>query len=101
MRGMASVAFAVSSSLLFAASAARADEAPASEAAPPPPPPLSPPIGDSQAPMPPPPPGADEDPTLRKTVAERRAGVVIGVTPGIAFAGASGYPNNSRLVGNP
>jgi hypothetical protein len=44
---------------------------------------------------------AGEDPTLRKDVAERRNGVVIGVTPGIAFAGASGYPNNARLVGNP
>ena len=42
-----------------------------------------------------------EDPTLRKVVAERRNGVVIGVSPGIAFAGASGYPNNARLVGNP
>jgi len=50
---------------------------------------------------PPPAPEAVEDPTLRKTVATRRGGVVIGVTPGIAFAGASGYPNNARLVGNP
>ena len=41
------------------------------------------------------------DPTLRKAEATRRGGVVIGVTPGIAFAGASGYPNNARLVGNP
>lgn len=47
--------------------------------------------------------GADrrEDPTLRKSVAERRAGVVIGVAPGVAFAGASGYPNSARLLGNP
>jgi hypothetical protein len=44
---------------------------------------------------------AGEDPTLRKTVSQRRNGVVVGVTPGIAFAGASGYPNNARLVGNP
>ncbi len=44
---------------------------------------------------------AGEDPTLRKTVALRRNGLVIGVTPGIAFAAASGYPNNARLVGNP
>ena len=50
---------------------------------------------------PPPAPEAPEDPTLRKVVSERRAGVVIGVAPGIAFAGASGYPNNARLVGNP
>jgi len=41
------------------------------------------------------------DPALRKTVAERRAGLVVGVAPGIAFAGASGYPNNTRLIGNP
>jgi hypothetical protein len=41
------------------------------------------------------------DPTLRKNVAERRAGLVLGVAPGVAFAGASGYPNNARLVGNP
>jgi hypothetical protein len=47
--------------------------------------------------------GADapEDPTLRKVVAERRAGVVVGVAPGVAFAGASGYPNNLTLIGNP
>ena len=55
--------------------------------------------------VPPPAPvlGADgrEDPTLRKSVALRRAGVVIGVAPGVAFAGASGYPNNSRLIGSP
>ncbi len=42
-----------------------------------------------------------EDPTLRKSVPERRAGVVIGVSPGVAFAGASGYPNQASLVGNP
>ena len=47
--------------------------------------------------------GADvpPDPTLRNELAERRAGVVLGVAPGIAFAGASGYPNNTRLIGNP
>jgi len=58
---------------------------------------------DEQGPAPPPlrDTTAAEDPTLRKTVAARRGGVVIGVTPGIAFAGASGYPNNARLVGNP
>jgi hypothetical protein len=44
---------------------------------------------------------AAEDPTLRKNVAVRRNGVVIGVAPGIGFAGASGYPNNARLIGNP
>jgi hypothetical protein len=42
-----------------------------------------------------------QDPTLRKNVAERRGGVVLGVAPGLAFAGASGYPNSERLVGNP
>jgi len=43
----------------------------------------------------------DPDPALRKVAAERRAGLVLGVAPGIAFAGASGYPNNTRLIGNP
>src|SRR6476661_5595619 len=46
-------------------------------------------------------PDVAEDPTLRKVPAERRAGLVIGVAPGITFAGASGYPNNTRLIGNP
>lgn len=41
------------------------------------------------------------DPTMRKNLNERRAGIVIGVAPGVAFAGASGYPNNARLIGNP
>ena len=40
-------------------------------------------------------------PALRKVAAERRGGVVLGVAPGLAFAGASGYPNNTRLIGNP
>jgi hypothetical protein len=59
----------------------------------------SPASPDEQSPAPAP--DVAEDPTLRKTVAARRSGVVIGVTPGIAFAGASGYPNNARLIGNP
>jgi hypothetical protein len=42
-----------------------------------------------------------ESPTFRKVTHDRRAGVIIGVSPGIGFAGSSGYPNNSRLVGNP
>jgi len=47
-------------------------------------------------------PAQDEPaPALRKVPAERRAGLVLGVAPGIAFAGASGYPNNTRLIGNP
>lgn len=44
---------------------------------------------------------AAEDPTLRSVVAERRSGLVIGAAPGIAFAGASGYPNNAKLIGDP
>src|SRR5690349_15517703 len=63
-------------------------------------------IADAQEPAPPPlpPPPAEEarvDPTFRKVEHERRAGVVIGGSFGMAFAGASGYPNNARLVGNP
>jgi len=54
-------------------------------------------------PTPPPVLGADgrEDPTQRRIVPERRAGLVIGVAPGVAFAGSSGYPNNARLIGSP
>lgn len=90
MRGLAPAAFVT---LLFLAAAAscsspaRADDGAA-------------PSGVGSAPESPPATLA-EDPTLRKTVAERRAGIVIGVAPGIAFAGASGYPNNARLLGNP
>jgi hypothetical protein len=71
MRGLVSLALAAL--LLAAPSAARADEARA----------------------------APEDPTLRPVVAERRNGIVLGIAPGLALAGASGYPNNQRLVGNP
>jgi hypothetical protein len=46
-------------------------------------------------------PDGREDPTMRKSVAERRAGLVLGVAPGVGFAGASGYPNSNRLLGNP
>ncbi|MDB4940900.1 MAG: hypothetical protein JWP97_434 [Labilithrix sp.] len=42
-----------------------------------------------------------ENPVLRAVTAERRAGLVVGVAPGVAFAGASGYPNDAVLVGNP
>ncbi len=42
-----------------------------------------------------------EDPRMRKNVATRRAGIVVGVAPGVAFAGASGYPNSARLIGRP
>lgn len=33
--------------------------------------------------------------------AERRSGVVIGTAIGFGLAGASGYPNNGTLIGNP
>lgn len=105
MRGLVTLACVAVAALLAGSvgSVARADE--------------SPPAGDAPAaasmpsaaaaeaaPLPPvdqpPSPDVAEDPTLRKIVSERRAGLVIGVAPGIAFAGASGYPNNARLVGN-
>ncbi|MBX3190043.1 MAG: hypothetical protein KF819_23660 [Labilithrix sp.] len=38
---------------------------------------------------------------MQSVPAERRAGVVIGLAFGPAFAGASGYPNDSKLIGNP
>src|SRR5690349_17510570 len=41
------------------------------------------------------------DPTLRPIFPERRNGLVLGATGGIAFAGASGYPNNAKFQGNP
>lgn len=98
MRGTASVAFALSVGLLVLSTSprgARADEAPA-PAAPEAVPPAGPEPPPAASPVP-----ADEDPTLRKAVPQRRNGVVIGVAPGIAFGGASGYPNNARLIGNP
>lgn len=42
-----------------------------------------------------------ESPILRSVVSERRNGVVLGVAPGLAFAGSSGYPNNDALINNP
>jgi hypothetical protein len=42
-----------------------------------------------------------DDPTLRPLTHERRAGVVLGAAVGVGFAGASGYPNNARLIGDP
>ena len=83
---------------MCAVESAAAAQEPSSEAAP-----ASVPVAVPVPPAPAPVSGADgrEDPTLRKSVAERRAGLVIGVAPGIAFAGASGYPNNQVLVGNP
>jgi hypothetical protein len=106
MRGLVTLAavFLAALGSGTATSVARADDAPAAEA---------PPSGESRAWMPssaaaanaapltsPAAPDVAEDPTLRKVVSERRAGIVIGVAPGIGFAGASGYPNNARLVGN-
>lgn len=44
---------------------------------------------------------AEDDPTLRPVVAERRSGLVIGLSPGIAFAGSSGYPNDLKLINDP
>ena len=41
------------------------------------------------------------DPTLAPVSPERRNGVVLGVSPGIAFAGSSGYPNDPKRIGNP
>jgi hypothetical protein len=83
MRGLATVAFvSLVAAGAVSTSPARAEDGPAAEAVP---------VR----------PDAPVDPTLRRNVAERRAGIVIGVSPGIAFAGASGYPNNTRLIGNP
>ena len=42
-----------------------------------------------------------EDPTYRPVRPERRNGVVLGASGGIAFAGASGTPNSARFFDNP
>src|SRR4051794_32861117 len=84
MRRLAPVALAVVA-LVGLEERAGADEAPPASV-----PPASPESRDAR-----------EDPTMRKSVAERRAGIVIGVAPGVGFAGASGYPNNLTLIGNP
>jgi hypothetical protein len=92
MRGLVTLAYASVAVLLAASlsSSARADE------------PMAQPVASAEPPQAAQPPAPDvaEDPTLRKIPAERRAGIVLGVAPGVAFAGASGYPNNARLVGN-
>jgi hypothetical protein len=44
---------------------------------------------------------AQEDPTFRAVQPERRNGLTLGAAGGIAFAGASGYPNTARFFGNP
>lgn len=98
MRGLVTLATAIATALLSGSvsSSARADEpAPA-------PAPLAADVApaDAAPALPPAAPDVAEDPTLRKVASERRAGIVLGVAPGLAFAGASGYPNNARLVGN-
>jgi hypothetical protein len=42
-----------------------------------------------------------DDPTTQPVIHERRSGVVLGGALGLGFAGASGYPNNARLMGDP
>lgn len=42
-----------------------------------------------------------DDPTMRPIEHDRRAGLVLAITPGVAFAGSSGYPNDAKLIGNP
>jgi len=44
---------------------------------------------------------ADEDPTFRKVVPERRNGVVLGASGGLALSGASGTPNDAKLLDDP
>lgn len=44
---------------------------------------------------------AEEDPSNAPVTHERRAGVVLGAAGGPAFGGASGYPNNDSLQGDP
>lgn len=73
--------------------------APAPNLAPAPAPADAPAAAPAPAPAPAPP-DADANPTMRAVPAERRNGLVLGVAPGLAFAGASGYPNNQSLVGN-
>ncbi len=41
------------------------------------------------------------DPAMRSFVPERRNGAILGVSGGLALAGASGYPNDIKLIGNP
>lgn len=44
---------------------------------------------------------AEGDPTLRSVPSERRDGVVLGATFGAGLAGATGYPNNAKLIDDP
>jgi hypothetical protein len=41
------------------------------------------------------------NPAMRAVSPERRNGLVLGAAGGVGFAGASGYPNNAKLLGNP
>lgn len=52
------------------------------------------------APQPAEAPTTSEDPAMRKIVSERRNGVVLGIAPGFALGGASGYPNSEKFIGN-
>lgn len=45
-------------------------------------------------------PASEEDPTQRSVAAERRNGIVLGLAGGPALAGASGYPNDVKFIGN-
>ena len=58
---------------------------------------VSPAIARADSYVPPPP----DDPVFRRVDAERRAGVALGFSLGAGFAGASGYPNDVKLIGNP
>lgn len=46
-------------------------------------------------------PGRPEDPTQRDVSPERRNGLTLGATGGIAFGAASGYPNSPRFFDDP
>ncbi len=45
-------------------------------------------------------PGTAEDAAQRSVSSERRNGLVLGASGGVAFAGASGYPNSPGFFGN-
>jgi hypothetical protein len=107
MRGFVSAALVIATVvlgvLLATPSTARADSVTGAASSAADAPAEAPPADAAFGPGAPPAPAPDvaEDPTLRKTVAVRRAGVVLGFATGAGFAGASGYPNNARLIGNP
>ena len=42
-----------------------------------------------------------EDPAQRPITLERRNGAVLGMSAGVGFAGASGFPNDAKFQGNP